>query len=427
MDEVSTRNGRVLAGRYHVGEWLGRGGMAEVYRATDERFGRPVAVKLFRAGAASSNEARWRREVSTLARLTHPHLVTLYDAGEEDGHAYLVMQYVDGPNLAQSCGREPFDLARTAQIGAAVADALAYVHDRGVVHRDVKPANVLLDRSGYAYLADFGIARLVDGSRLTASGLLMGTASYLAPEQVRGAAARPESDVYALGLVLLECLTGAREYEGSALEVAAARLTRSPQIPGWLPPRWAALLREMTGSEPEGRPSAAHVAARLGEFRAPAPEVSPPTQHLAAPPLDGLSAAPGARTRRHARPASQPLGLGRVPQSWQAGREQVIEAVQRQGLPDLLNASWHTLRGRVAYHRPVLEDRLKRLTFTPWTLAGLAGVVLAVAFVAGLTSDGESPANSSRTAPNPPAHQSDRPLPAGVQADFDDLRRAVRP
>ena len=261
--------GEKLAGRYRLVRLLGRGGMADVFAAEDDVLSRHVAVKVFRPGVdPTGSELRQQTEIRTLAALSHPRIVTVYDAGSEDGTAYVVMQLVEGRSLAEACGHGAAAPAEVARIGAMVAEALAHVHASRFIHRDVKPANVLLDRDGSAYLSDFGIVRLLDASRLTATGLV-GTAAYLAPEQVRGQDVTPAADVYSLGLVLLECLTGQREYPGASVEAALARLSRQPRIPSDLPPAWQDLLAAMTAVAPEERPTAEQVAARLRLVAAP--------------------------------------------------------------------------------------------------------------------------------------------------------------
>jgi len=251
-----------LGGRYRVAERLGRGGMADVHRAEDLVLHRTVAVKIFRGGMERESDlARFRAEVRTLAGLTHPHLVALYDAGGDVAQPWCAMEYVDGGSLVDRTETVPRE--GVARLGQQVASALAHVHGRGIVHRDVKPSNVLLSSRGSAFLSDFGVARLVDGTRMTQSGLMIGTAAYLSPEQVRGETAGPAADVYALGLVLLEILTGRREYPGSAVESAVARLSRRPAVPDDLDPGWYALLTAMTALDPDDRPAAADVAARL--------------------------------------------------------------------------------------------------------------------------------------------------------------------
>ena len=251
--------GELLDGRYRLGAVIGRGGMADVHRATDVRLARQVAVKLFRtATERSSVEAR------LLAGLTHPALVRVYDAAPDADRPYLVMQLVEGPSLRHRIDAEgALDPQVTARIGTRLADALAYVHANGIVHRDVKPANILVAGDGRCFLTDFGIARALGSARLTSKGHCIGTAAYLAPEQVRGDPVGPAADIYALGLVLLECLTGRVEYEGPELEAAVARLSRPPRLPAWLPPAWTATLAGMTARDPRHRPPAAECAERL--------------------------------------------------------------------------------------------------------------------------------------------------------------------
>jgi serine/threonine protein kinase len=280
----------VLDGRYALEQVIGSGGMAEVYRATDQLLSRSVAVKMLRDVAASEpDRQRFAAEARTLARLSHPGLVTILDAGSAGERPYLVMELIDGPSLAAVSVGTPIDAVQAASIGAQVADALAYVHAVGVVHRDVKPANILMGADGNVWLGDFGIARLVaDTAHPTSTGLIIGTASYLAPEQLRGEDVTPAVDVYALGLVLIEAVTGAPAYPGSGLESAMARLSRPPAVPEELPSDWQALLRSMTAVDPSARPSALDVALALDGISGSSLEQPPPggpveTQVLAAP------------------------------------------------------------------------------------------------------------------------------------------------
>jgi hypothetical protein len=274
--------GRLLDGRYRLGALLGVGGVSEVYRADDERLHRGVAVKLFRGDVAEELQ-RHEEEMRTLAQLNHASLVTVFDAGTDDEthQPYIVMALVEGSTLADQLRGGALSPLRTAEIGAAIADALAYVHGQGLIHRDIKPANVLISNADRVFLADFGIARLVDSAHVTQAGDVLGTPAFFAPEQVSGAPVGPPADVYALGLVLLECLTGRREYDGTSLEVAMARLTRPPNIPPNLPAVWRDLLLGMTAQQPSSRPSAPQVAARLrqiadGDTRTAVTALAPP-------------------------------------------------------------------------------------------------------------------------------------------------------
>jgi hypothetical protein len=199
--------------------------------------------------------------------LSHPGLVTILDAATADDEPYLVMELVHGPSLAQCCRGVALEPARVAVIGAQLADALGHAHASGVVHRDLKPGNVLLGADDRALLTDFGLARLLSETvRHTTTGVTVGTPAYLAPEQVRGERIGPATDVYSLGLVLLEALTGERAYQGLPIEVALARLTTPPTIPDTVPPPWHGLLRAMTALEPAERPSTEEVAAALQDL-----------------------------------------------------------------------------------------------------------------------------------------------------------------
>ncbi|MGN6326670.1 serine/threonine-protein kinase [Pseudolysinimonas sp.] len=312
-----------VAGRYRIVDRLGDGGMARVYRAHDETLGRDVALKVFRQELASADDlARQRAEVRLLARLAHPSLVTLFDAvADADGRGVLVMEYVPGSDLRTRLADGPLPAAAVAALGADVARALDYIHGRGIVHRDVAPGNILLpDADGSAAaakLTDLGIARLVDDAKITATGSVIGTAGYMSPEQVQGVAVTPTTDVYALGLVLLECLTGRREFPGNAVEAAAARLARDPVVPETVPAAWRDLLTRMTARDPGARPSASSVAERLtallAEDTGRGSEQLERTKVL--PRADAATEVLAAPASRSAPPASAPPRAARSPRS----------------------------------------------------------------------------------------------------------------
>jgi eukaryotic-like serine/threonine-protein kinase len=253
----------VLVQRYELGPLVGQGGSAHVHWAWDRLLNRAVAVKLFAPGVAEPDRNRQDHELTALKRLVHPGLVQLFEAGADHGRTYLVMRLAQGPSLADRLRDMPLPVAEVAELGAQVADTLAYVHANGVTHRDIKPANVLLDEQDGALLADFGIALLVDCTRVTLSGAVIGTAAYMAPEQVRGELVGPPADMYSLGLVLLEALTGRREYPGTSVESACARLHRAPDVPENLPVGLTYILRRMIAIEPAERPSSAAAASAL--------------------------------------------------------------------------------------------------------------------------------------------------------------------
>jgi serine/threonine protein kinase len=259
VPQVST-----LDDRYELGDLIGRGGMADVYRATDRLLGRQVAVKVLRETTEGTHRDRFVEEARTLASLNHRGLITLLDAGFEADHPYLVMELVEGPTLAEAIGGAPMPPERVGHIGHQLADVLAYAHEVGVVHRDVKPSNVLLRTGDRALLADFGIARLVGATEHhTRTGEAIGSPAYLAPEQVAGEPLTPAADMFSLGLVLLEALTGARAYTGSPIETAVSRLTTPPVIPVGVPAAWRSLITRMTHRDPADRPTAAQVATEL--------------------------------------------------------------------------------------------------------------------------------------------------------------------
>jgi len=260
--------GTIVGGRYEIGELLGTGGMASVYRAVDRSLGREVAVKLFSAsGVDSASLQRESSEIRLLASLNHHALVTLFDANVDEGsRAFLVMELVEGRTLGERIAVGPVAEADAAHLLVDLAEALHVVHERGIVHRDIKPANILLSASASpsrefrAKLSDFGIAYLVDSTRLTTPGTVVGTAAYISPEQARGTPPGPAGDVYSLGLVVLEALTAVRAFPGSMVESISARLVNDPAIPAALGPDWVSLLERMTAREPARRPSALEVA-----------------------------------------------------------------------------------------------------------------------------------------------------------------------
>ncbi len=229
----------LVGGRYRIGELIARGGMASVYRAHDEQLDRPVAIKLMRPELAEDPgfTARFEAEARSAASVGHPNVVSIYDVGTDDA-SYIVMELVEGGDVAGLIARErPLKPTRAAQIAADAASALQAAHDAGVVHRDVKPGNILLRADGRATVADFGIARATGEGTLTKTGAMLGSVDYFSPEQARGERADERSDVYGLGVVLYELLTGQRPFAGdSPYAVATARIGKPPPDPRALAP-----------------------------------------------------------------------------------------------------------------------------------------------------------------------------------------------
>jgi eukaryotic-like serine/threonine-protein kinase len=252
----------LIAGRYVLEELVGAGGMSSVYRAHDQLLERDVALKILHSSYREDEEAveRFRREAQAVARLSHPNVVTVIDRGEEDGHQFIVFEYVDGATLKDHLAkRGPLPPEEALPIAVDVGEALAYAHAHGIVHRDVKPQNVILNGNGSAKVSDFGIARSVDVEKdVTQTGTVIGTGDYIAPEQASGRPVVPASDVYGLGCVLFELLTGSPPFSGSSfVDVAMQHIHAPPpslleQRPD-VPPRIAAAVERALAKDPDDR------------------------------------------------------------------------------------------------------------------------------------------------------------------------------
>jgi serine/threonine-protein kinase len=226
----------MLGSRYRLGEQIGAGGMARVYRAEDTRLDRTVAVKILSAQFADdpSFVDRFRREAQTAAKLNHPNVVGVYDNGAEDGTNYIVMEFVEGRTLAEFLsGGGRLSPTKSVEVAEAVCAALAYAHERGVVHRDIKPGNIMVTRDGLVKVMDFGIARLTTTAETVAqTAAVLGTAAYLSPEQAQGQGVDGRSDIYSLGCVLFELLTGSAPFSGdTAMAVAMKHIQDAPPVP----------------------------------------------------------------------------------------------------------------------------------------------------------------------------------------------------
>jgi len=266
--------GTSLAGRYRLDAPVASGGIGQVWRAVDLVLRRPVAVKVLRPEAASdpAARARFHAEARNASRLSHPGVVQVYDFDEDGspGRPFLVMELVDGPSLATVLARGPLGPGRTVDLIAQVAAGLHAAHSAGMVHRDIKPANLLITADGQVKITDFGIASVARDAPLTSSGILVGTPAYLAPERAAGKPATAASDLYSLGVVGYECLTGAPPFHGPALEVAEAHVrTPFPALPATVPAEVGTLIAALTAKDPWTRPtSAREVAEQAGRLLA---------------------------------------------------------------------------------------------------------------------------------------------------------------
>jgi eukaryotic-like serine/threonine-protein kinase len=248
----------MIAGRYRLLEPLGRGAMSSVWLAEDTELARSVAVKML---APSADRARFEREARAAASLSHPNICSLYDYGTADGKPYMVLEYLPNGTLEDRLepGR-PLDDAETQRIATEVASGLAHAHERGLVHRDLKPANIAFDAEGRAKIADFGIARMGDAGTLTEAGTVLGTASYISPEQASGRPAGPASDVYSFGVMLFRLLTGSLPFAGpNAMEIVRRHRDEPPPAVRDLrpdaPPRLESIVTASLAKDPADRPA----------------------------------------------------------------------------------------------------------------------------------------------------------------------------
>ncbi|MEX2195543.1 MAG: protein kinase [Thermoleophilaceae bacterium] len=318
---------RVLAGRYRVLERLGSGGMAAVYLAEDQRLGRRVAVKRLHADSPDDAARRFAREAKLLASLNHPNVVGVFDTVTDGEGVLIVMEYVEGETLSDALRRGPLEPGRATEVIAGVAAALDHAHEHGVVHRDVKPANVLLGGGEQVKLADLGIARAAEGTQLTRTGTVLGTPSYMAPEQLEGRELTPAVDVYALAAMAWETLAGRKAREGRTPMEIAHRVASEPPPDlreAWpkAPPGAAEVLRRGMSRDPVRRPrSAGSLAGGLTAALEQGEGATAATRPLAAgaaapsPPVAGArsrterAAAPPPRRSRRGVAAAIPLAL----------------------------------------------------------------------------------------------------------------------
>jgi eukaryotic-like serine/threonine-protein kinase len=367
-----------LAGRYRLDGRIAFGGVGEVWRAVDLVLGRPVAVKLLRAEYAEHPEVltRFRAEARHAGSVSHPGIAQVYDFGETGAadSPYLVMELVDGPSLARVLAAGPLNPADTMDVLAQAAAGLQAAHAAGLVHRDIKPGNLLVGPVGQVKITDFGIAYAAWSAPITQTGALVGTPAYLAPERVAGGPATPVSDLYALGVVGYQCLTGEAPFGGMPPEVAAAHQQRTlSPLPRAVPAGVARLILELTAGDPAARPgSAGEVATRARRLRdalAGDAAVQPPAESpilASEPSARAMGAEPGMLAGEPVTLAGEPATLAGAP-------------VNLAGEPaPATEGHWRLLRDRMRPGRGVVLA-----VAGVAVVAGLAGWLLAGAFGAG--------------------------------------------
>ncbi|ASU56095.1 serine/threonine-protein kinase [Nocardiopsis dassonvillei] len=372
--------GTVLSDRYRLEEQVGSGGMGTVWKATDTLLNRPVAVKLLHPSQMAEPTARerFRTEGRITAGLSHPGIAQVYDYGEENGRAFLIMELVVGEPLSQVL-REQGHLSadQTLDFVYQAAKALAAAHARGVVHRDIKPGNLLVTPDGQLKLTDFGIARGDMSVTLTQTGMVMGTAQYISPEQASGRPATSSSDLYALGVVAYECLAGTPPFTGDTPVALALAHTRDepPELPEDVPDDVNHLVSSLLLKEPEERPaSASEVAHTAAVIRSNA-GTGPPTpstgfQGMAQTAVVGAVTGPGSGSMTY-RTGGQPTAV--------AGQEDA--SARLAGAP----------------------ERRRRVSVPVILAAAAAAIIIAAAVVAGFLSNGRSEVGNMRDTVDPPA------------------------
>jgi serine/threonine-protein kinase len=371
----------LISGRYRLGNVLGRGGMGVVREAYDERLARPVAVKLLNPALANRPQVRerFRAEARSAARLQHPHAVTVFDWGEHEGEPFLVMELLPGSTLADAMRKGRLPLPQAVAVMTDLLSAVAAAHAQGLVHRDIKAANVLFTADGVPKLADFGIAKSMGDDEQTATGEVLGTVAYMAPERLAGSPADITTDLWALGVLLHEMVAGARPFTGehpAALMMAIHGNDRQPvaSVAPGLPPDLAAVVEKALASDPAerfadaGMLRAALLAADLGDGEPAAGAV---------PPLAGL-----------------PVTTARVPAATAAAAGLAAEAGRAPQKSGLRGRTATGTRGAAAGTGP--EGRRPRLAGRAmWATMAATMVVLAEAFAALATREGTPPANGT--------------------------------
>jgi serine/threonine-protein kinase len=388
--------GAVLGGRYVLGEQIGNGGYGEVWRATDTVLSRSVAIKLLHPRHTGQGEAvaRFRAEARLAAALSHENIAQVYDYGEAAGEQppYLVMELVAGASLEKVLAGGPLDATRTMDIVAQAAAGLQAAHAAGMVHRDVKPGNLMLTPKGTVKITDFGIAHTVGSASVTATGELIGTPAYLAPERAMGEQAGPASDLYALGIVAYECLTGTRPFAGPPLEVALAHWHRPlPPLPASVAADVTAFVMRLTAKDPARRADdAAEVAWRAGLLR------------------DGVGTRP------------VPLRQGQVTAPPDRARHRAVIAYAGAALAAVIVIVVASVIGFASPSRPVAASPTPAFSSSATPASSLSATPASSPRPTSRDSGGTTPASSRRPATSAqrrPAASPDRPPAAGPAAD----------
>ena len=417
MQRSSHASERVLDGRYELDAVIGRGGMGEVWAAIDTRLARPVAVKILSPHLAEQPEARQRfeYEASSAAGLAHPNIVTVFDCGEDDGVPYLVMERLPGSTLADELRGGPLVPSRAIEVACEVLGGLQCAHRAGVVHRDVKPGNVLMTEEGHAKVADFGIAKAIEGADATMTVELLATPYYLAPERIRGLPASPATDLFAVGVVMYELLSGERPFTAdSPLGVVRAieanefvpLRTRRPD----LPPSLTDAIDRAMAAEPSDR-------------FVDADEMAAAIERAAAPPPPTVDAATQEPTLPIAT-ASVPSRTEVLPPSAGPGRSRATPATTPSAPLDPHDPhDPHDLRAQGATRRKRPRAALLTGLIAMILVLVAVAVALALALDDGGTSSPDEPAPEVvPLEPGPGA-----PLPEPLERVLRDLERMVQP
>jgi eukaryotic-like serine/threonine-protein kinase len=367
-------------GRYRIVGELGRGAMGIVYKAEDPNLDRVVALKTIIVDPDAEGAAEYRKrfllEAKAAGKLNHPNIITTFDYGEQEGVAYLAMELLDGTDLRSRMQKEAIPAAEAVETARQVAEGLAYAHERGVVHRDIKPGNIMVSKRGQAKIMDFGLARMRMADHKTSTGMVLGTPRYMSPEQIGGQPVDQRSDIFSLGIVLYEMLTGTRLFSGENIEQVEHAITQTDhvpptrQVPG-LPAMLdfvvaRALKKDVAVRYPDARELAADLAICLAELRSqaasePSGEASR-TVKLEATPAEKLDAPPARAIALDTR-----LPLSRLIDSAAA-----LKRIRNAGRGDMTR-----LPRRVGWMRRLVCDGAARQLFLVSLFAGLAGLYLA--------------------------------------------------